>query len=94
LPALNSFESPCISKNADLSSGPAQVLDAEMSFVVGDVEEANRMQKTEETEARAIFEEARSLLQTGKQICHTFNKILILLFALVTYKIGCHNQGR
>jgi hypothetical protein len=67
LPELNSFKSPCISEDTELSTGPAPVLDTEMSFVIGDVEEANQMQQAEEAEARAIFEEAKSLLQTGKQ---------------------------
>lgn len=67
LPALNSFQSPCIREETELSTGPAQVLDAEMSFVIGDVEEANQMQQAEEAEARAIFEEAKFLLQTGRQ---------------------------
>jgi hypothetical protein len=67
LSTLNSFESSCISEDTELSTGPAQVLVAEMSFVAGDVEEANRMQQAKETEARAIFEEARSLLQIGRQ---------------------------
>ncbi|MGG6242158.1 hypothetical protein ACQ4N7_26375 [Nodosilinea sp. AN01ver1] len=67
LPALNSLKSSCISENTDLSTGPAQVLDAEMNFVVGDVEEADRIQQAEEAEARAVFEEASSLLKAGRQ---------------------------